>query len=96
MSVDIRVQEILDNIQKIKDSKLSVTDYFKQNNVPFSRAQYYNYCKTLQKYGEEGLKDKRTDGNNTKLSQRIKDYVVTIVDENPNLSSIQLQMSLAV
>jgi hypothetical protein len=38
MSVDIRVQEILDNIQKIKDSKLSVTDYLKQNNVPFSRA----------------------------------------------------------
>jgi len=94
MSVDIRVQEILDNIQKIKDSKLSVTDYLKQNNVPFSRAQYYNYCKTLQKYGEEGLKDKRTDGNNTKLSQRIKDYVVTIVDENPNLSSIQLQTKI--
>ena len=89
-----RVQEILNTLQKIKDSKLSVTDYFKQNKVPFSRAQYYNYCKTLQKYGEEGLKDKRADGNNTKLSQRIKDYIVTIVNENPNLSSTQLQTKI--
>jgi hypothetical protein len=94
MSENERVQEILNTIQKIKEYKLSVTDYFKQNEVPFSRAQYYNYCKTLQKYGEEGLKDKRTDGNNTKLSQRIKDYIVTIVDENPNLSSTQLQTKI--
>jgi hypothetical protein len=94
MSENERVQEILNTIQKIKEYKLSVTDYFKQNEVPFSRAQYYNYCKTLQKYGEEGLKDKRIDGNNTKLSQRIKDYIVTIVDENPNLSSTQLQTKI--
>jgi len=94
MSENERVQEIINTIQKIKEYKLSVTDYFKQNEVPFSRAQYYNYCKTLQKYGEEGLKDKRTDGNNTKLSQRIKDYIVTIVDENPNLSSTQLQTKI--
>lgn len=94
MSENERVQEILNSIQKIKEYKLSVTDYFKQNEVPFSRAQYYNYCKTLQKYGEEGLKDKRTYGNNTKLSQRIKDYIVTIVDENPNLSSTQLQTKI--
>jgi rubrerythrin len=91
MSEDERFEEILNTIQKIKDSKQPVTDYFKQNEVPFSRAQYYNYCKTLQKCGEEGLKDKRTDGNNTKLSQRIKDYIVTIVDENQSISSKQLQ-----
>ena len=67
MSKNARVQEILSTVQKIKDSKLSVTDNFKQNEVPFSRAQYYNNCKTLKKYGEEGLKDKRINGNNTKL-----------------------------
>jgi hypothetical protein len=94
MSKNERVQEILNTIQKIKDSKLSVTDYFNQNEVPFSRAQYYNYCKTLQKYGEEGLKDKRAYGNNTKLSQRIKDYIVTIVIDNPNLSSTKLQTKI--
>jgi len=94
MSENERVREILDTLQKIKNSKLSVTDYFKQNEVPISRAQYYNYCKTLQKYGEEGLKDKRADGNNTKLSQRIKDYIVTISRENPNLTSTQLQTKI--
>jgi hypothetical protein len=55
----------------IKESNQPVTDYFKKNIVPFSRVQYYLYCKTLQKYGEEGLKDKRTEGNYTKLTQRI-------------------------
>ncbi len=94
MSKNERVQEILSTVQKIKDSKLSVTDYFKQNEVPFSRAQYYNYCKTIKKYGEEGLKDKRINGNNTKLSQRIKDYISTIVDENPAISSSQLQSNI--
>ena len=94
MSKNERIQGILSTVQKIKDSKLSVTDYFKQNEVPFSRSQYYNYCKTLKKYGEEGLKDKRINGNNTKLSQRIKDYIVTIVDENPALSSGQLQANI--
>jgi hypothetical protein len=70
MSEYERIEEILNTIHKIKESKQPVTDYFKQNEVPFSRAQYYNYCKTHQKYGEEELKDKRTEGNNTKLSQK--------------------------
>jgi len=94
MSEDERIEEILNTIQKIKESKLPVTNYFKQNEVPFSRAQYYNYCKTLQKYGEDGLKDKRIDGNNTKLSQKIKDYIVTIVDENQSIFSTQLQTKI--
>ena len=94
MPENARVREILDTLQKIKDSRLSVTDYFKHHEVPISRAQYYNYCKTLQKYGEEGLRDKRADGNNTKLSQRIKDYIVIISRENPNLPSTQLQTKI--
>ena len=60
------LNEILNIIQKIKESKQPVITYFKQYSVPFSRVQYHRYCKTLQKYGEEGLRDKRKDGNYTK------------------------------
>jgi hypothetical protein len=56
MSEDERINEILITIQKIKDSKEPTRRYFINNYVPFSQAQYYNYCKILKKYGEEGLK----------------------------------------
>src|SRR5574337_1391251 len=94
MSEDKRIDEILYTIQKIKDSELSVTEYFKLYDVPFSRAQYYNYCKILKKYGEQGLIDKRSDGNNTTLSQSIKEYIVTLIEEYQNISSTQLQTKI--
>ncbi|MCP4109764.1 MAG: hypothetical protein GY749_30320 [Desulfobacteraceae bacterium] len=64
----------MDTVQKIKGSDLSVSKYFETNDVPFSRVQYYKYLKIMKKYGEEGLRDKRGDGNYTKLTPRIKDY----------------------
>jgi hypothetical protein len=80
MTEENRVEEILTIIQKIEDSGQTVRAYYKRNDVPFSRAQYYTYRKTLQKYGEEGLRDKRKDGNYTKLTGRIKDYIVSTVN----------------
>ena len=74
MSEEDRICEILNTIQNIKESKLPITTYFEQNSVPFSREQYYRYCRTLRKSGEDGLRDKRKDGNYTKLTERIKDY----------------------
>ena len=62
-----RVQKILCAIHKIRASNLSVNTYFKRHDVPFSRVQYYTYCKIVKKYGEEGLRDKREDGNYTKV-----------------------------
>lgn len=94
MSEEERICEILNTIQNIKDSKLSITTYFEQNSVPFSREQYYRYCKILQKSGEDGLRDKRKDGNYTKLTERIKDYIVSIVKENQSISSPQLQKKI--
>ena len=91
---DIRISEILSTIKKIKDSNLSVKEYFDQNIVPFTRPQYYIYRKTLRKYGEEGLRDKRSSGNNTKLTQRIKDYIIPIVTENRIIPSSQLQIKI--
>lgn len=94
MSEDERINEIIITIQKIKESKEPVRRYFRNNYVPFSQAQYYNYCKILQKYGEEGLKDKRIDGNRTKLTERIKDYIIYTVSENRGMTSSQLQKNI--
>lgn len=62
-------------------------EYFKTNTVPFSEAQFYNYCRILKKYGEQGLYDKRQDGNSTKLTQTIKDYIKFTVKEDKSISS---------
>src|SRR3990170_4251738 len=86
-----RIIDILETIKKIQESKQPIKKYFETNFVLFSRAQYYNYCRILRKYGEEGLKDHRKDGNNTKLTERIKDYILSTVSENRSIVSSQLK-----
>ena len=86
-----RIRDILHYITNIRESEKSVRSYFENNYAPFSRTQYYHYCKKLQKYGEAGLRDKREEGNYTKLTQRIKDYIAAIVKEDPTVSAKRLQ-----
>jgi AraC-like DNA-binding protein len=86
--------DILSEIKKIENSPLSAREYFNQNTVPFSRSQYYIYRKTLNQFGENGLRDKRTDGNNTKLTSRVKDYIITVISDNREISSSQLQRKI--
>lgn len=85
-----RVRKILNNIQSIRESNLSVKKYFETKFVPFSRVQYYNYSKILNKYGEEGLRDKRENGNSTKLTQNIKDHIRITVKNDPYISTKEL------
>ena len=89
-----RIQEILNTIQEIKDSGKSVSSYFRTSAVRFSKAQYYNYLRCLKKYGQEGLQDKRKDGNNRKLTQRIKDYITFCIEEEPDISASQLRIKI--
>ncbi len=90
-----RINEIVKGIKKIQESKQPVKKYFENNFVPFSRSQYYIYCKTLQIYGEEGLYDHREEGNNTNLTQRIKNFIVITVSENRSISSSKLKDKIA-
>lgn len=87
-----RIQEILSTIQRIKDSKESINNYFMINDVPFSKAQYYNYLKCLKECGENGIRDKRGNGNNKKLTQSIGDYISIRIKEEPSISASQLQL----
>ncbi|KAF5415897.1 MAG: hypothetical protein C5S48_04585 [Candidatus Methanogaster sp.] len=57
-------------------------------------AEYYCYRRILQKHGDEGLRDEEKDGNYTKLTERIKDYIIAIVEENRSILSPQLQSKI--
>ena len=94
MQDEDRISEILSAINQIESSDLPIREYFNQNKVPFTRPQYYIYRKILSKYGEEGLRDKRAAGNNTKLTQRIKDFIISVVTENREMPSSQLQIKI--
>ena len=94
MSEEEIIYEILSTIHRMEESKQPVSVYFNQNSAPFSRAQYYRYRRILQKYDEEGLRDARKDGNYIKLTERLKDYVIAVVEENRSISSPQLQSKI--
>jgi len=89
-----RVQKILNEMHSIKASDLSVNKYFEVHDVPFSRVQYYTYCKLLKKYGENGLRDRRKDGNPRKLTQRMQDYMLFMVRHEPSISTRELRTSI--
>ena len=90
-----RIQEILSSIQQIKDSGQSVNSYFRtRSSVPFSKAQYYNYLKRLKEFGENGLRDKREDGYNRKLTESIKDYITIYVGEDPSISANDMRIKV--
>lgn len=91
MTGDDRINDILKTIKKVQESKQPVKKYFENNYVSFSQSQYYKYCKILQKYGEEGLRDHREDGNYTKLTPIIKGYITATVKENRSIASSQLK-----
>ncbi len=86
-----RIQKMLHVMHSIKASNLSVNKYFKVHDVPFSRIQYYTYCKLLKEYGENGLRDRREDGNPTKLTPRIQDCIRCMVRHEPSISTQELQ-----
>jgi hypothetical protein len=70
MTGEDRINDILKSIKKIQESNQPIKKYFENNFVSFSQSQYYKYCKILQKYGEEGLRDHRK--GNCKLTLIIK------------------------
>ncbi len=94
MEKEERIQEILSTIKKIKDSTKSVNNYFSTSTTPFSKAQYYNYLKILKEYGENGLRDKRENGHNRKLSENIKNYITVCIEEEPNTSAKDMRMKI--
>jgi len=69
---DARVSMILQI--EVENSSLSINQYFKENDMPFGRAQYYLYKKALREKGEAGLWDQRSKGNNLKFTNGMRRF----------------------
>ena len=78
-------------IKKIDDSKLSVPEYFNRNKVPFSQAQYYRYKKKLDQEGSDSLMDKRTRGNNRRITAEVEVYLNGYVSGKPEYSLAEIK-----
>ena len=89
-----RVENIVKWIERIETSDLSVSKFLKTRNVPFSRAQYFNYKRRLEKHGSNGLMDRRLEGNNRKLTPKHEVFLKGCVSGNPEISLAELQQSL--
>lgn len=64
-----REEKIMKTVERIEQSGLSPETYIRRYGAPFSIAQYYRYRAQLSNKGEEGLRDKRGDGNNRKIGR---------------------------
>jgi len=91
---DDRVAAIVQTIQAVEQSSLSVNQYFKANKTPFGRVQYYLYKKTLQERGIQGLYDRRIQGNNVKFTKEMKSFVKGLLESNLSMPALEVQTAI--
>lgn len=91
---DDRVAAIVQTIQAVEQSSLSVNQYFKANKTPFGRVQYYLYKKTLQERGIQGLYDQRIQGKNVKFTKEMKSFVKGLLESNLSMPALEVQAAI--
>jgi len=62
--------------------------------LPFSRAQFYRYCKTLEEGGTEAVADGRSQGNNRRLDPESEGFLVGYVSAHPQATQTELRNEL--
>jgi transposase len=78
-------------VERINRSHLGVQEYLSHHNVPFSIAQYYRYKKKLAEGGVDTLRDKRSHGNNSKLTPEAAGFLTGYMTSNPTAGLTELQ-----
>ena len=91
---DDRTKDIIVWINKIEKSKFPIQKFFENHPVPFSRSQYYLYSKGLKEFGQSGLRDKRSEGGNKKLTPETEAFIAGCVESNPEVSPKWIQEAL--
>ena len=92
---DAKRNMILGWIERIGRSELSVVDFFKNNKVPFSKAQYFNYKKQISIAGPEGLEDRRKLGGNRKLTVEAEGFLRGSIKSKPDVTLEWLQCAIS-
>jgi len=91
MNKDARASKILQIMEEVENSPLTINQYFKEINPPFGRAQYYLYKKALREKGEAGLHDQRSKGNNLKFTNEMKKFAKGLIVYNRSMTSAEVQ-----
>jgi len=86
-----RIAEIIRIMEDIEKSPLSVSQYFKDRAPPFGRAQYYLYKKAMQERGIGGLIDQRNKGNHLKFTDKMKNFIKGLLNQNQSMTSEDVQ-----
>ncbi len=85
---------ILQAIKDVEESSLSINQHFKEKKAPFSQAQYYLYKKILKEKGIEGLSDQRSEGNNLRFTDDLKNFVIGLLEHNRSMSTTQVRNAI--
>ncbi len=85
---------IVEWIERIEKSTLSVSKFFATYDIPFSRAQYFIYKRRLKESGANGLIDKRSIGGNRKITREQEAFLKGCVHGNHNVSLDWLRQML--
>ena len=91
---DAKKKMILEWIGRISHSELTITGIFEKYNVPFSKAQYFNYKKQIAIAGPEGLQDRRKLGGNRKLNLEAEGFLRGSIKSNPDVTLKWLQSAI--
>jgi hypothetical protein len=91
---DAKRKSVLGWLQRIESSGLSIAAFFKEYEVPFSRAQYFIYKKQHALSGPEGIQDRRRRGGNRKLSEEAEGFLFGCVKSKSDVTLEWLQQAI--
>ena len=91
---DAKRESILNWLERINRSELTIAAFFANHDVPFSKAQYFNYKKQVAIAGPGGLQDRRKRGGNRKLSNEAEGFLYGFVKGNPDVTLGWLQQAI--
>jgi len=90
-----KVTAVVEWVERIEKSTLSVSKFFETHDIPFSRAQYFIYKRRLEESGFDGLIDKRSVGGNRKITHEQEVFLKGCLRSNHDVSLGWLQQMLA-
>jgi len=95
MATGVREEKITKAVARVERSRLSPKEYIRRHGAPFSVAQFYRYRSRLSEEGEEGLRDRREDGNRRKLGHEEMTFLRGFVRDRKEVSPSEAAQAIA-
>ncbi len=91
---DTKRKVIMKWMEQIENSKHTISDFFKKYDVPFCKAQYFNYKKQIAIAGSKGIEDRRKMGGNRKLSLEVEGFLRGCIKTKADVTLEWMQESI--